>query len=72
MHKSNETKYRVYYNGEFKHQNTQRYYLLARRAVWRGLPDVLQTVSQLSSRTCFGISNVAKLLKLIDSEINSE
>lgn len=29
-------------------------------------------VSQLWSRTCFGISNVDKLLKLSDSAINSE
>ena len=30
-----------------------------------------KAVSQLSSRTCFGISNVAKLLKLLDSETES-
>ena len=29
----------------------------------------LETVSQLSSRTCFGISKIANLLKLLDSEI---
>ncbi len=33
-----------------------------------GLANDFETVSQLSSRTCFGISKVTNLLKSLDSE----